>query len=136
MISTAKDFVRFCQLFLNGGELDGVRLISRKTVELMTTNQLPPHTEADADVANWLGPATWVEVNGMGWGLGFVIRTHAGRAPWHGSVGDFSSAGLGPMFWVDPREQLYAVVMAQTSFAEAGRLNVLMRSLVYGALID
>ena len=59
--------------------------------------------------------------------LGAVQRTR--RAAWHGSVGDFSSAGLGPMFWVDPREQLYAVVMAQTSFAEAGRLNVLMRSL-------
>ena len=123
-------------MFLNGGELDGVRLISRKTVELMTSDQLPPRTEADPDVANWLGATTWVETNGMGWGLGLIVRTHPGRAPWHGSVGDFSSVGLGPLFWADPREQLYGVLMAQTTAAEVVRLNGLMRSLVYQAIID
>jgi CubicO group peptidase (beta-lactamase class C family) len=102
LVSTAQDYARFAQMLLNKGELDGVRILSPKTVELMTvshTNDLPPGTAG--------GP-------GSNWGLGFRITTDLGATQQMGSDGMYGWSGIyGTVFWVDPKERLVAVMMVQ-----------------------
>ncbi len=108
MVSTAADYVRFAQMLLNGGELEGVRILGRKTVELMTAN----HLDATVSVipgspVNLLGP-------GYGFGLGFAVRKEQGLSPLPGSVGEYRWNGIyGTLFWVDPRERLIGIVLTQ-----------------------
>jgi CubicO group peptidase (beta-lactamase class C family) len=133
MVSTAADYARFCQFWLNGGELDGVRLVSRKTIELMTANHLPPGTPIGQDMARFeaLAPSAAM---GQGFGLGFAVRTDTGRNPLHGSAGDYFWGGaFGTYFWIDPKEQLYVVLMMQSP---AARLpyRYLLRQMVYQAI--
>jgi len=114
MLSTAGDYARFCQMLLNGGELDGVRILAPKTVALMTADQVPPATERHSPVAITLDAFGPTPEMGISFGLGFAVRTEPGRNPVAGSVGDFSWAGIaGTYFWVDPREKLVAVLMMQ-----------------------
>jgi len=105
MVSTANDYYRFLQMLLNGGELDGVQILSRKSVELMTSDHLGSriaHSPVD-----FLGP-------GYGFGLGFAVRTAPGEAASLGSVGDYFWAGIyGTYFFVDPKERLIAIYMIQ-----------------------
>jgi CubicO group peptidase (beta-lactamase class C family) len=107
LVSTAADYARFLQMLLNGGELDGVRLLSPKSVALMTTNRLGP----EVDTQGWRyypGP-------GYGFGLGFAVRLDAGVGPQIGSVGDYFVEGLyGTFAFADPQEQLLAVFMIQS----------------------
>ena len=134
MISTAADYARFCQFLLNGGELDGVRLVSPKTIELMTSNHLPPGTPVGPDMDRFEALAPSAEM-GQGFGLGFAVRTEAGRNPLPGSVGDYYWGGAqGTYFWIDPKEKLYVVFMMQSP---AARLpyRFLLRQMVYQALI-
>ncbi len=135
MVSTIADYARFCQFWLNGGELDGVRLVSRKTIELMTTDHLPPGTAMGADMARFEallpGPAM-----GQGFGLGFAVRNDAGRSPLLGSPGDYFWGGAyGTYFWIDPKEKLFAVLMMQSPLARLP-YRYLMRELVYQAVVD
>ena len=135
MVSTAADYARLCQFWLNGGELDGVRLVSRKTVELMTSNHLPPGTPIGPDMARFEALAPSAEM-GQGFGLGFAVRTDTGRNPLPGSIGDFYWGGAyGTYHWIDPREQLYVVLMMQSP---AARLpyRYLLRQMVYQAVIQ
>ncbi len=137
MYSTARDYARFSQMLLNGGELDGVRILAPKTVALMTSDQLPPGTERHSPVAMLIGPFGPTPEMGTSFGLGFAVRTDLGRNPLPGSVGDFSWAGInGTLFWVDPAEKLVAVLMMQTP----QRTNVpywrQTRALVYQALTE
>jgi CubicO group peptidase (beta-lactamase class C family) len=134
MVSTAHDYARFCQFLLNAGELDGVRLVSRKTIELMTANHLPPDTPIGADMARFeaLAPSAAM---GQGFGLGFAVRTDAGRNPLPGSVGDYFWGGAyGTYFWVDPKENMYVVLMMQSPQARLP-YRFLLRQMVYQALI-
>jgi len=120
-VSTAGDYVRFAQMLLNRGRLDGARLLSRKTVELMTADHLG---KLDTPMA------------GYGFGLGFAVRREAGLAASPGSAGDYNWGGLaGTYFWVDPKEELVAIWMMQ---APGQRLQYrqLFRSLVYQAIND
>ena len=135
MVSTAADYARFCQFLLNGGQLDGVRLLSRKTVELMTANHLPPNVLMGPDMWRFeaLEPGRHM---GQGFGLGFAVRVDAGRSPLHGSVGDYFWGGAyGTYFWIDPKEKMFVVVMMQSP---AARLpyRYLMRELVYQAVVN
>lgn len=134
--STAADYARFCQMLLNGGELDGVRLLSRKTVELMTHNHLPAAL-AFGERAAELGQAAPLPALGQGYGLGVGVRLEPGLSPLPGSVGDFYWSGItGPTFWVDPREELVAVFMLQEfDMQRRARYRSLLRALVYQALI-
>jgi CubicO group peptidase (beta-lactamase class C family) len=135
MVSTAADYGRFCQFVLNGGILDGERLVSPKTIELMTVNHLPPNIGVDPEVAPIWGVLLPTPAVGSGFGLGFAVRTQIGGVPWHGSVGDLHWFGTpsGCTFFIDPREQLYAIVMTQAP--EQLRRNVyLLRAMVYQAL--
>ena len=134
MVSTASDYARFAQFWLNRGELDGVRLVSPKTVDLMTVNHLPPGTASGADMYRFeaLEPSPRM---GQGFGLGFAVRTDAGLNPLPGSVGDYYWGGSqGTYFWIDPKEQLYVVWMMQSPTARLP-MRFLLRAMVYQALI-
>jgi CubicO group peptidase (beta-lactamase class C family) len=126
---TAIDYLRFGQMLLNGGVLDGKRIVSRAMLEMMTSDQLGPEVRARTT-------STILET-GYTFGLGFAIRQEAGIAPVAGSKGDYTWGGaFGTYFWVDPKEQLVAVFMS----AAPGEIRVhyrsLIRSLVLQAIAD
>ena len=133
MVSTARDYARFGQFLLNGGELDGVRLVSRKTIELMTANHLPPGTPIGPDMFRFeaLAPSAAM---GQGFSLAFAVRTDAGRNPLPGSVGDYFWGGAyGTFFWADPKEEMFVVLMMQSPQARLP-YRYLLRQLVYQAI--
>jgi CubicO group peptidase (beta-lactamase class C family) len=135
MVSTAADYARFLQMFANGGQLDGVRVISRKTIDLMTADHLPPDIVMGDDMWRFeaLEPSARM---GQGFGLGFAVRNEQGRNPLPGSPNDYYWGGAwGTYFWHDPRERMYVVLMMQSP---AARLpyRYLMRDLVYQALVN
>jgi PDZ domain/Beta-lactamase len=114
-------------MLLNGGELEGVRVLTPKAVREMTSDQLPPNIRF---AGNALGPDT-----GSSWGLGFQIRTNPEHSYVPGSVGSFRWSGLwGTYFWVDPAEKLIAVEMIQAAPGKAGPAFGAIRRLTYGAL--
>jgi CubicO group peptidase (beta-lactamase class C family) len=124
LVSTTMDYARFSQMLLNGGALDGVRIIGRKTLELMASDHLGAHVKVDSP----LMPA------GHGFGLGFAVRTAAGMAPFPGSVGQFFWSGMaGTFFWIDPAEELFAVFMMQGP-GQRQYTRTMVRNLVYAAL--
>jgi CubicO group peptidase (beta-lactamase class C family) len=135
MLSTAGDYARFCQMLLNGGELEGVRILSPKTVALMTADQIPASTERHSAVALILDAFGPIPEMGTSFGLGFAVRTDPGRNPVPGSAGDFSWCGItGTYFWVDPKEKLVAVLMMQVPQAVPYWRQT--RTLVYQALTN
>ena len=137
MLSTAGDYARFSQMLLNGGELDGVRILSPKTIALMTSDQLAPGVERHTPVAMAIGPFGPVPEMGTSFGLGFAVRVDAGRNPLPGSVGDYSWGGItGTLFWVDPETKLVAVLMDQTSQANLNRVWSQARVMVYQAMTN
>jgi CubicO group peptidase (beta-lactamase class C family) len=135
LLSTAGDYSRFCRMLLNGGELDGMRLVSRKSVEMMTSNHLPPHLTFGSHTAE-LGLAAPLPSLGQGYGLGVGVRMQAGLSMAPGSVGDYYWGGAaGPYFWVDPAEGLAVVFMLQElDVQRRTRYRSLLRALVYQAL--
>jgi CubicO group peptidase (beta-lactamase class C family) len=125
LVTTVGDYVRFSQMLLNGGELEGARILSRKTVELMTSNHVGPNIAVGS---------LWIPGDGYGFGLGFGVRKDAGLAPYPGSVGDYFWGGYGgTYFWLDPKEQLAPVLMFQ-DVARRAHYRVIFRDLVYQAL--
>jgi CubicO group peptidase (beta-lactamase class C family) len=133
-VSTAADYLRFCQMLLNGGELDGVRLLAPKTVAHMASDHLPPDVGYGETARSRFGALAPVPEMGYGFGLGFAVRKEQGRSPVPGSVGEFFWGGVtGTYFWIDPQEQLIAVLMLA---APDQRLHYryLSRQLVYAAL--
>lgn len=134
MVASAADYVRFSQMLLNGGTLDGVRILSRTSVASMTANHLPASI-IYSSYAYMIGASSPRPDMGQGWGLGFVVRTETGKNPWPGSAGSYYWNGAtGTGFWVDPKEQLIAVMMVQAPAQQ--RLRALMRQGVYQAIID
>jgi CubicO group peptidase (beta-lactamase class C family) len=134
MVSTAPDYLRFAQMLLNGGELDGVRIVSRKTVALMASDHLPPHVKFSASTRAQFEESSPMAEFGQGFGLGFCVRKEAGRNPVPGSVGDFYWSGVhGTCFWVDPQEQLIAVLMLCAPDLRR-HYRAMMRQLVYQSL--
>jgi len=129
LVSTAADYLRFCEMLLNGGELDGVRILSAATVHLMTTSSLPPEVRFAGVNSGYVGPRA-----GSTWGLGFAIRNDPAWSVVPGSVGSFTWGGVwGTNFWVDPAEQMIAVHMIQVAPDKSGPLNTTFRNLAYGA---
>ncbi|MEH2505649.1 CubicO group peptidase (beta-lactamase class C family) [Bradyrhizobium sp. AZCC 1578] len=129
LVSTAADYLRFCQMLLNGGELDGVRILSSATVRLMTTNSLPPDIRFAGIASGLVGPQA-----GSTWGLGLAVRSDAAWSVVPGSVGSFTWMGAsGTYFWVDPAEQLTAVHLIQVAPGKGGPFNYAFRNLTYGA---
>jgi hypothetical protein len=128
IVSTVPDFLRFCQMLLNGGELDGVRILKPETVRLMTTNSLPSDIHLAGHEA---GP-----VFGTGWGLGFAIRTNPDFSMIPGAVGSFNWQGSwGTFFSVDPVQKLILVMMMQRrQYNDNGFYFNAIRRLPYTAL--
>jgi CubicO group peptidase (beta-lactamase class C family) len=135
LLSTASDYARFCQMLVNGGELNGVRLLSPKTLAVMTSDQLPPGAARVGMLAATQDLSPLPEL-GQSFALGFAVRTDVGHTAVSGSVGDaFWAGAAGTYFWIDPQEKLYAVMMLQMPFVPAGHYRRAMREMVYGALV-
>ncbi|WP_439399185.1 serine hydrolase domain-containing protein [Bradyrhizobium sp. PMVTL-01] len=124
LVSTTMDYARFALMLRNGGTLDGNRIIGRKTLELMASDHLGPGVPTNGTL---LSP-------GHGFGLGFAVRTQAGIAPFPGSVGQYFWSGIaGTFFWIDPKEDLFAVFMSQGP-GQRDYTRTLVRDLVYAAV--
>jgi CubicO group peptidase (beta-lactamase class C family) len=121
LLSTANDYARFLSMLLNGGELDGKRLLGRKSVELMTTDHLNgvPYRE------------------GLGFGLGFEVVKDLGARGKPGSVGEYGWGGAyHSTYWVDPKEQLVVVYFTQLIPARGLDDQDKLRALVYQSIVD
>lgn len=124
LVSTTMDYARFCLMLRNGGTLDGNRIIGRKTLDLMASDHLGPHVATNGTL---LSP-------GHGFGLGFAVRREAGIAPFPGSAGQYFWSGIaGTFFWIDPKEDLFAVFMSQGP-GQRDYTRTLVRDLVYAAV--
>ncbi len=122
--STAQDYARFAQMLLNGGELDGARILGRKTIELMTVDHLE-----EGMPTGFLSP-------GWSFGLGFTVKTEAGMDGLPSSVGEYNWIGIqGTSFWVDPEEDLIGVFMVQIRPNSDITFRDQFKRLVYQALI-
>lgn len=130
MSTTADDYLRFAQMLLNGGTLDGRRYLSRTTVALMTADHLGPKVATPVQPGEVL-----MGLPGYTFGLGFMVRQGPGIAGVHGSEGEYLWGGVGgTFFWVDPKEQLVTVMMAQTPGAIRQVYRRMIKTLVYQAL--
>ena len=139
MVSTASDYVRFSQMLLNGGELDGARLLSPHTVALMTSDQTPPDIAYSREALQIFEPLGIAPTprDGQGFGLGFMVRTRTGQNMVPGSPGVFYWQGAwGTAFWVDPKEKLIAVLLVQVPLLQGPHYQSLIRNLVYQALMN
>ncbi|GAB3063053.1 serine hydrolase domain-containing protein [Micromonospora schwarzwaldensis] len=134
LVSTAADYHRFTQFLLRGGELDGVRLLGPRTVRFMTRNHLP----GGRDLASF-SPEGFSEtvLDGIGFGLGFAVVLDPVPARVPSSVGEFYWGGLASTaFWVDPVEEVTALLFAQLMPSSTYPLRSQLRQLVYSALVD
>jgi CubicO group peptidase (beta-lactamase class C family) len=133
LVSTAHDYLRFCRMLLGGGALEGRRILSRKTLELMTTNHLPGGRDL---TETSVGMFSEVEQAGTGFGLGFSVQIDPVKAG-GGSLGSFAWGGAAStIFWVDPAEELIVLFMTQLFPSRTFDFRGQLRSLVYGALDD
>ena len=124
LVSTAQDYARFAQMLLNGGELEGARILGRKTIELMTVDHLE-----EGMPTGFLSP-------GWSFGLGFTVKTEAGMDGLPSSVGEYNWIGIqGTSFWVDPEEDLVGVFMVQIRPNRDITFRDQFKRLVYQALI-
>jgi CubicO group peptidase (beta-lactamase class C family) len=134
LVSTAADYMRFCRMLLGQGALDGVRLLSRKTVRLMTMNHLPGGKELTELSQSLFSEAVF---HGLGFGLGFAMTVDVARTQNIGSLGEYFWGGMASTaFWVDPEEDLAAVFMTQLMPSTAYPIRRELRTLVYAALED
>lgn len=132
LVSTAADYWRFCRFMLNKGELEGVRLLGRKTVELMTANHLRGDMAA-------MGQPRWSEstAEGIGFGLGFSVTLDPARAQILGTPGEYAWGGAASTaFWVDPAEEMAVILLTQLMPSSAYPIRRELRVLTYQAIID
>ena len=135
MVSTAPDYFRFAAMLRNRGELDGVRVLGRKTVELMTMNHLPDGQ--DLTRLTLAGMFTETAYAGVGFGLGFSVMRSPTRAQILGTPGEFAWGGAASTaFWVDPVEDLIVIFMTQLMPSASYPLRRELRVLTYAALTD
>ncbi|MET0343011.1 MAG: serine hydrolase domain-containing protein [Polyangiales bacterium] len=133
LVSTAADYLRFCELMRRGGELDGVRLLGPRTVRYMTSNHIAGNRDM-AEVA--LGSFGEMRYEGSGFGLGFSVMLDPVRAQTPSSVGEYGWGGMASTaFWVDPQEDLSVVFMTQLTPSSTYPLRSELRNIVYGAII-
>lgn len=135
LVSTAGDYLRFCQMLANGGELDGRRVLGRKTVELMRTNHLP----GGGELSQFALPGAYGEVGfeGMGFGLTMSVGLGPARTQVIGSAGEFMWGGAASTaFFVDPVEDLFMVFMTQLMPSGTFNFRGQLKSLIYPAIVD
>jgi CubicO group peptidase (beta-lactamase class C family) len=138
LAGTAQDYLRFARMLLNKGELDGARLLSPKTVALMTANQLPDGKEV-ADLSPSGDAFTESGYRGIGFGLGVGITLDPARTGIPGTAGEFTWGGMASTtFFVDPKEEMAVVFMTQAIVDTPRRVRFRrdLRTLVYGAMTE
>ncbi|MBB4097727.1 serine hydrolase domain-containing protein [Sphingomonas kyeonggiensis] len=134
LVSTALDYHRFCTFFLNKGELEGTRLVSRKTVDLMTANHLPGGSDLHAMSQSLFSETTNA---GTGFGLGFAITMDPARSMMPGSPGEYYWGGMfSTAFFIDPVERISMVFMTQFSPSMLYPIRRELKTLIYSALND
>lgn len=136
LVGTAADYLRFARLLLNKGELDGVRLLSPKTVALMTANHLPEGKEI-ADLSPSTDAFNESGYRGIGFGLGVAVTLDPARAGIPGTAGEFTWGGMASTtFFVDPVEDMAVVFMTQVICDTARRVRLRrdLRTLIYSAM--
>ena len=128
LVSTARDYARFCQMFVNGGELNGRRLLKRETVQEMIRNQLP---ESAIPIA--LGP---IRLEGIGFGLGFSVRVEKTPFVSARALGEYGWSGMASThFWIAPQDELIVIALQQhIPFSPV--LELTIKPLVYDAITD
>jgi CubicO group peptidase (beta-lactamase class C family) len=134
LVGTARDYLRFCHMLLNGGELDGARLLGARTVRYMARNHLPGGV-----LLNEMGQSTFAEaaLEGTGFGLGFAVIEDAAALQNLASEGEFSWGGAASTtFWVDPVEEICAVFMTQLLPSDTYPMRRQLRATVLQAIID
>jgi CubicO group peptidase (beta-lactamase class C family) len=125
MVGTAMDYARFLQMLLNGGTLEGKRILGPKTIAYMTSDHLGPTIEQ--------GPL-YLPGAGFGFGLGFAVRKDAGVSAFAGTVGEYNWGGAGgTYFWVDPKEDMFVVFMMQSPKHRVP-YRYLLKDMVYAAV--
>ena len=133
LVSIVPDYFRFTSMMLNKGELDGIRLLGRKTVELMTMNHLPDGQ--DLTKLALAGMFTETAYGGVGFGLGFSVMLSPARAQISGTPGEFAWGGAASTaFWIDPVEDLIVIFMTQLMPSSSYPLRRELRALAYSAL--
>jgi CubicO group peptidase (beta-lactamase class C family) len=137
LVSTAHDYLRFCRMLLNGGELDGARLLSPKTVEMFSFNLLPGGRMM-SDMVPAEGMFSEAGYAGMGFSIGCGVTCDLAKTHVPGSVGEYFWGGAAATaFWIDPKEDLTVVFMTQVMGTEARlALRRDLRTLVYAAITD
>ena len=134
LVSTARDYLKFAQMLLNGGTADGQRYLSRKTIDLMTANHLPGGSSIAAMSKSLFSEAAY---EGVGFGLGFAMTMDAAATLMPGSDGDFFWGGAAStFFWIDPEEDLVGVFMTQLIPSSTYPVRREVRTMVYAALDD
>jgi CubicO group peptidase (beta-lactamase class C family) len=135
LVSTTADYLRFCQMLQNGGDLDGRRVLGRKTVELMTINQLPGGRQlGDLALEGGYGE---VGFEGMGFGLTMAVNAGPAQTGVIGSAGAYLWGGAAStLFWIDPAEELIVVFMTQLLPSGTFNFRDQLQALVYPAIID
>jgi CubicO group peptidase (beta-lactamase class C family) len=124
LVSTAADYFRFSQMLLNQGELDGVRLLGRKTVEMMAQDHLPPGVDCFGNPHE-------------GFGLGVSVIRNVAKSQMLGSAGNFGWGGAANTnFWIDPHEELLGILMLQYMPSDTYPVVADFRNLVYQALVN
>jgi CubicO group peptidase (beta-lactamase class C family) len=134
LVSTAADYLRFCQVLANGGALGETRLISRKTLELMTSNHLPGGQDLSETAT---GAFSETSYEGVGFGLGFSVTLDPAKAQVVGSAGEFAWGGAAStVFWIDPAEDLIVIFMTQFMPSRVFNFRGQLKQLIYGAITD
>lgn len=132
LVSTALDYHRFCLMCANGGELDGARLVGRKTLDLMTMNHLPDKSDLSS-----MSRSLFSETQnaGVGFGLGFAVTQDPAKAMIPGSAGEYYWGGMfTTAFFIDPVEKLHVVFMTQLSPSLLYPIRRELKTLIYSSL--
>ena len=135
-VGTAGDYLRLCEMFLDGGKFGETQLLAPSTVALMTSNALKPGIGYAATALTRFGDIGPTPAMGQGFGLGFAVRTEAGENPLPGSVGSFYWTGAyGTTFYVDPKQKLIVIMMIQVPLGpQGGAYRHMVRALAYQAV--
>jgi CubicO group peptidase (beta-lactamase class C family) len=134
LVSTAADYMRFANMLLNGGELEGARILAPKTIRLMTANHIPGGRDLTETSRSLFSESTNA---GIGFGLGFAVVFDAPRTLIPCSQGEFYWGGMASTaFWVDPVEEVTAVFMTQLIPSSSYPIRRELRTLVYSALME
>ncbi len=132
LVSTLADYARFSRMLLNGGALEGVTVLGSRTLAFMASDHIGPGTGIVQVPAAFPGPLLGP---GHGFGLGFSVRTEAGGSVAPGSIGEFGWTGIaGTHFWIDPREEMFVVILTQAP-TQRQRLRTVLKTLVYAAIV-